>query len=93
VPDGITRRRLAWSQPENGIFPRMKPVDTSTKAFAHQILLYRKVGAAGRSKIAAELSDAVRATTLSAIRRRHPDYSEGEVARRFLSAVYRVAVK
>ena len=50
--------------------------------------LYRQIGAAKRAQIAADLSDAVRATAISGIRRRHPDYSERDVARLFVKVVY-----
>jgi hypothetical protein len=45
-----------------------------------QLSLYRKAGPSGRARLAVELSDAVRETTLAGIRRRHPEYSEREVA-------------
>lgn len=51
---------------------------------------YRELGPAGRSRIAADLSDAVRQTALASIRRRHPEQSEAEVARTFLKMVYRI---
>jgi hypothetical protein len=49
---------------------------------------YRELGASGRSRIAVEISDAVRETSLAAIRRRHPDYSDAEVSRLFVKVVY-----
>jgi len=62
--------------------------DTTPRAAAIQLELYRQAGPARRVQIAVELSDAVRATALSGIRRRHPEYSEREVARSFLRLVY-----
>ena len=62
--------------------------DTTPRAAALQLELYRQAGPARRVEIAVELSDAVRATALSGIRRRHPEYSEREVARAFLRLVY-----
>ena len=53
-----------------------------------QLHLYRQVGPSRRAQIAAELSDAVRETALAGVRRRHPDYSEREVALSFLRMVY-----
>lgn len=62
--------------------------DTSPRAAAFQLQLYRDAGPARRAQIAAELSDAVRATALAGIRRRHPEYSEDEVGAEFLWMVY-----
>jgi hypothetical protein len=68
----------------------MRPVDTSPEAFEYQMARYRQIGPAGRSRMAAELSDTIRETSLAAIRRRHPDYSEADVRRTFLRVVYRI---
>jgi hypothetical protein len=62
--------------------------DTSPRAAAIHLHLYRQAGPSGRAQIAVELSDAVRATTLAGIRRRHPEYSDEDVARSFLRLVY-----
>ena len=62
--------------------------DTTPRAAAFQLQLYREAGPARRVQIAVELSDAVRATALAGIRRRHPEYSEREVAAEFLRLVY-----
>jgi len=62
--------------------------DTSPRAAAIQLRLYREAGASRRAGIAADLSDAARATTMAGIQRRHPDYSEQDVARSFLDVVY-----
>jgi hypothetical protein len=62
--------------------------DTSARAAAVQLSLYRKAGPAARVRVAVELSDAVRETALSGIRRRHPEYSERDVALSFLRLVY-----
>lgn len=62
--------------------------DTSIRAAAVQLSLYRKAGPSGRARVAVELSDAVRETTVAGIRRRHPEYSEREVALSFLRLVY-----
>jgi hypothetical protein len=71
-------------------FQGMIPVDTSPQAFAYHLDRYRELGASGRSRMAAELSDALRQTSLASIRRRHPEYSEAEVARVFVKVVYRI---
>ena len=62
--------------------------DTTPRAAAIQLQLYRKAGAARRVQIAVELSDAVRETALAGIRRRHPEYSEEEVKADFMRIVY-----
>jgi len=66
----------------------MPAADTSPRVAALQLQLYRQVGSAGRARIAVELSDAVRDTALAGIRRRHPEYSELEIASSFLRLVY-----
>jgi hypothetical protein len=66
----------------------MRPADTSPEAFAYHIDRYRELGPSGRSRIAAELSDALRQTALASIRQRYPDYSDAEVSRKFVSVVY-----
>ena len=80
-----TRRDGTWYR-----FSGMRPADTSPEAFTYHMDRYRELGASGRSRIAADLSDAVRQTAIAAIRRRHPDYSEAEVSRTFLKVVYRI---
>jgi len=64
------------------------PHDTTPRAAAIQLQLYRQAGPSRRAQIAVELSDAARETTLAGIRRRHPEYSEREVALSFLRIVY-----
>jgi hypothetical protein len=62
--------------------------DTTPRVTAIQLQLYRQAGPARRAEIAVELSDAVRATALAGIRRRHPEYSQRDVATAFLRMVY-----
>ncbi|HUP61674.1 MAG TPA: hypothetical protein VNA69_14785 [Thermoanaerobaculia bacterium] len=62
--------------------------DTTPKAAAIQMELYRAASPSRRAQVAVDLSDAVRETTLAGIRRRHPEYSEREVGRSFLALVY-----
>jgi hypothetical protein len=62
--------------------------DTTPRAAAIQLQLYRELSPSQRVQIAVELSEAVRATTFAGIRRRHPEYSEQEVGRSFLHLVY-----
>jgi hypothetical protein len=64
--------------------------DTTLRAAAIQLRLYRQAGPSRRAQIAVELSDAVRETALAGIRRRHPDYSDEEVRADFLRIVYGV---
>ncbi|HEX7154357.1 MAG TPA: hypothetical protein VF618_22925 [Thermoanaerobaculia bacterium] len=66
----------------------MPVTDTTPRAAAIQLQLYREAGPSRRAQIAVELSDAVRETALAGIRRRHPEYSDGEVRAAFLRLVY-----
>ena len=66
----------------------MPVTDTSPRAAARQLELYRAAGPARRAAIAAEISEAVRDTTLAGVRRRHPEFSEAEVRDSFLRLVY-----
>jgi len=72
----------------HGIVSGVTVSDTTPRAAAIQLLLYRKAGASRRAQIAVELSDAARSTTMAGIRRRHPEYSEREAALEFLRLVY-----
>lgn len=62
--------------------------DTTPKAAALHLELLRALGPAGRVQIAVDLSDAVRETALAGVRRRHPEYSDDEVADAFLTLLY-----
>jgi hypothetical protein len=66
----------------------MRTMDTAPRAAAIQLQLYRSVGPSVRAQIALDLSEAARETTLAGIRRRHPEYSDAEVAQSFLRIVY-----
>lgn len=66
----------------------MPVTDTTPRAAEAQLQRYREATPAQRVQVAVELSDAVRATALAGIRRRHPEYSEREVAAEFLRLVY-----
>jgi hypothetical protein len=70
----------------------MRPSDTTPKAFAYHVERYRQLGPAGRSQMAAELSETLRQTSLASMRRRHPEYSEAEIRREFVRLVYRIDV-
>jgi len=69
-------------------FRIMAVTDTTPHAAEVQLKLYQQVGPSRRATIAAELSDAVRETSLAGLRRRHPEYSDDELARAFLRFVY-----
>jgi hypothetical protein len=62
--------------------------DTTLRAAALQLDLYRAAGPSRRAQIAAELSDAVRETALAGIRRRRPHISDEELAQSFIALVY-----
>jgi hypothetical protein len=62
--------------------------DTSARAAAIQLQLYRDAGPARRAQIAVDLSEATRATTLAGIRRRNPELADDEVRAEFLRIVY-----
>ncbi len=62
--------------------------DTSEKFAALHLQLYRSAGTARRAQVAADLSDAVRATALAGIRQRHPELSGPEVRAAFLALLY-----
>ncbi len=66
----------------------MPVTDTTSDAAALQLQHYRSLSASERVQIAVDLSDAVRATTMAGIRRRHPAYSEEEVGHEFVAIVY-----
>jgi hypothetical protein len=66
----------------------MGVTDTTRNAAALQLQLYREAGAARRAQLAADLSDAVRETTLAGIRRRNPEFTEAAVKAEFLRIVY-----
>jgi hypothetical protein len=66
----------------------MTVTDTTPRAAALQLRLYRRLTSSERAGIAVELSDAVRVTAMAGIRRRHPEYSTSEVSRAFLEMLY-----
>jgi hypothetical protein len=66
----------------------MSATDTTPRAAALQLRLYRSLTSSERAQIAVELSDAVRETAMAGIRRRHPEYSDDQVSRAFLVMLY-----
>ena len=57
------------------------PRDTSPEAFAVQVERLRQAGPEARVAMAVEMSDAVRELAVAAIRRRHPELDDRQVAR------------
>jgi hypothetical protein len=66
----------------------MPVTDTTLRASAVQLQLYKSLSPSERVKIAVDLSDAVRETAMAGIRRRHPEYSDAELSHAFLSMLY-----
>jgi hypothetical protein len=57
----------------------MRPRDTTPESHEAQLQAYRRLGAAGRVRLAARLSSDTRELTRAGIRSRHRDYTEDEV--------------
>jgi hypothetical protein len=53
--------------------------DTDADAHAAQMGVYRRIGPAGRVRLAMRMSDEARELALEGIRRRHPDYVNDEL--------------
>lgn len=66
----------------------MVALDTSPQAAERQIDLYRRLDAGQRSKIAADLSDDLRAIAREGVHRRHPEFSEQQVTDELLWIFY-----
>ena len=62
-----------------GIFLRMRPRDTSPDSHEAQLRAYRRLGSAGRARVAAKLSTDTRELARAGIRARHPEYRDEEV--------------
>ena len=69
----------------------MIPRDTNATSHAAQVAALRRLGADGRVRIAADMSEAMRQIAIDGVRRRNPDITEAEakriVARHTMSAV------
>ncbi len=63
------------------------PQDTSPDAAARHIAVLKKIGPAGRARMAVELSDNLRDIAMSGIRHRHPEYSRQQVQREYFKLV------
>jgi hypothetical protein len=57
----------------------MRPADTTPESHEAQLQAYRRLGAAGRARLAGRLSADTRDLTRAGIRARHPTYTEEEV--------------
>ena len=55
--------------------------DTDAAARAAQIMAIRRLGAAGRTQVAAEMSEDARRIAIEGERRRHPELTEPEARR------------
>ncbi len=62
--------------------------DTEAAASAAQVAAARRLGAAGRFRIAAEMSEAARRISIEGERRRHPELSEAEARDRVLRRLW-----
>ena len=69
----------------------MRARDTTPAAAAIQEEIYRRLGPAGRFRIAMELSDFTRSLTEAGIRSRHPELSPVEIKRMLVRVLYGVS--
>ena len=72
--------RTCWVAPgRRGIFLRVRPRDTSPDSHEAQLRAYRRLGPAGRARVAARLSADTRELARAGIRARHPEYRDEDV--------------
>jgi len=64
------------------------PLDTSSAVTAKHNQMYREIGPAGRARIAAELSDALRQLAIAGVRLRRPELSDKEARAEALVVFY-----
>jgi len=62
--------------------------DTSPRVAEVHNQLYREIGPAGRARIAAELSDALRELAIAGVRYRHPEFDEAQVMKEVVAVFY-----
>ncbi|MEI9937876.1 MAG: hypothetical protein WDO69_11720 [Pseudomonadota bacterium] len=62
--------------------------DTTTSALVAQVLAARRLGAEGRLRVAAELSEDARQISIEGVLRRTPSYSYEEARRQVLRHVW-----
>jgi hypothetical protein len=67
------------TQPSEVYCSGMRPRDTTLESHEAQLQAYRRLGAGGRARLAAQLSAATRELTRAGIRARHPAYTQEEV--------------
>jgi hypothetical protein len=67
-------------------------LDTRPDAAAVQLDAQRRLGNAGRFRVATEMSEFARELARNGLRSRRPDLSEPELRREFLRALYRLEV-
>jgi hypothetical protein len=65
--------------------------DTTPAAAAIQQEAYRRLGPAGRFRVAMELSDFTRSLAEAGLRRRHPEMSSEEITRLLVEVLYGVS--
>lgn len=68
--------------------PTPYTTDTSPEAFEVQLECLRKMSPQERIRRTCAMSRRVRKMALDAIRRRHPEFSEGDVQLRFIELTY-----
>jgi hypothetical protein len=62
--------------------------DTSPEAEALQLAAYRRMGGPGRAQVMFRLTSMARQAAEAGIRRRHPEYDDGDVRRAFARLVH-----
>ena len=80
---GFRGNQVATSGTESprtaGIIVGVRPRDTSPDSHQAQLRAYRRLGPAGRARVAGKLSADTRELTRAGIRARHPEYGDEEV--------------
>jgi hypothetical protein len=64
------------------------PSDTSDAAFQAQVAAARRLGMAGRFRMAAQMSEDARRIAIEGERRRHPELTEEEARRIVLARIW-----
>jgi hypothetical protein len=60
-----------------------RAADTCASADAFQVEVYRRMGGVGRAQVMFRLGAMTRQAVEAGIRRRHPDYDDGQVLRAY----------
>lgn len=66
----------------------MRPRDTHLEAYQFHIGLFRQLSPQQRGAMAAAMSDEGRKIARDGIRRRHPEYSDEDIARALIALLY-----